>query len=382
MRRRDGRRRAGGDRELRGHAHDAVGRRLRAVGRAPDRRRRAPPGDDEPGEHDLRGQAADGPQVRGRRGAASRADLPVRGRRRAQRRRARPHPRPRLLAARGVGAGARQDAPDRRGLARRDRQRGGGHRPGVLRRRPAPGDQGRRQDRPQRPAHRQRADRGRAYGMETQGAQKVAVYDLGGGTFDVSILELADGVFRVCSTAGDTFLGGEDFDNAVVEFLLAQFSEANGGMDLRGDRMALQRLKEAAERAKIELSSSAETEINLPFIAASDQGPAPPPADARAHRARGARRAARAADARAVQPRAVRRGHRREGHRRRHPRRRPDAHAAHPHARRRHVRQGSEPAGQPRRGRRGRRRDPGRRAHRRGAGGASCSTSRRCRSAS
>jgi molecular chaperone DnaK len=112
-----------------------------------------------------------------------------------------------------------------------------------------------------------------AYGVETQGAQKVAVYDLGGGTFDISILELADGVFRVRSTAGDTFLGGEDFDNAIVEHLLAAFSEANSGMDLRGDRMALQRLKESAERAKIELSSSSETEINLPFIAASDAGP-------------------------------------------------------------------------------------------------------------
>ncbi len=112
-----------------------------------------------------------------------------------------------------------------------------------------------------------------AYGVETESAQRVAVYDLGGGTFDISILELADGVFRVRSTAGDTFLGGEDFDNAVVEHLLATFAEANPGMDLRGDRMALQRLKEAAERAKIELSSTEETEINLPFIAASDTGP-------------------------------------------------------------------------------------------------------------
>ena len=112
-----------------------------------------------------------------------------------------------------------------------------------------------------------------AYGVEAQGAQKVAVYDLGGGTFDISILELSDGVFRVRSTAGDTFLGGEDFDNAIVEHLLATFSSANPGMDLRGDRMALQRLKEAAERAKIELSSATETEINLPFIAASDAGP-------------------------------------------------------------------------------------------------------------
>jgi molecular chaperone DnaK len=112
-----------------------------------------------------------------------------------------------------------------------------------------------------------------AYGVETEGAQRVAVYDLGGGTFDVSILELSDGVFRVRSTAGDTFLGGEDFDNAIVEHLLATFTAMNNGMDLRGDRMALQRLKEAAERAKIELSSGERTEINLPFIAAGADGP-------------------------------------------------------------------------------------------------------------
>ncbi len=112
-----------------------------------------------------------------------------------------------------------------------------------------------------------------AYGVETEGAQRVAVYDLGGGTFDISILELDDGVFRVRSTAGDTFLGGEDFDNAIVEHLLATFAAANRGMDLRGDRMALQRLKETAERAKIELSSGHQTEINLPFLAAGADGP-------------------------------------------------------------------------------------------------------------
>jgi molecular chaperone DnaK len=111
-----------------------------------------------------------------------------------------------------------------------------------------------------------------AYGVETQGAARVAVYDLGGGTFDISILELSEGVFRVRSTAGDTFLGGEDFDNAIVEHLLATFAEHNSGMDLRGDRMALQRLKEAAERAKIELSSATSTEINLPFLCAGPDG--------------------------------------------------------------------------------------------------------------
>ncbi len=112
-----------------------------------------------------------------------------------------------------------------------------------------------------------------AYGVETQAAERVAVYDLGGGTFDVSILELDSGVFRVRATAGDTFLGGEDFDNTIVDFLLATFSEQHPEHDLRGDRLALQRLKEAAERAKIELSSGLVTEINLPFIAAGPNGP-------------------------------------------------------------------------------------------------------------
>jgi len=112
-----------------------------------------------------------------------------------------------------------------------------------------------------------------AYGVETEGAHRVAVYDLGGGTFDISILELDGGVFRVRATSGDTFLGGEDFDNAIVEHLLAKFQEMNDGMDLRGDRMALQRLKETSERAKIELSSGFQTEINLPFIAAAPDGP-------------------------------------------------------------------------------------------------------------
>ncbi|MBE7447858.1 MAG: molecular chaperone DnaK [Kofleriaceae bacterium] len=112
-----------------------------------------------------------------------------------------------------------------------------------------------------------------AYGKDLPGAQRVAVYDLGGGTFDVSILELDGGVFRVRSTAGDTFLGGEDFDNAVVDWLIERFAADNGGHDLRGDRLALQRLKEAAEKAKIELSSTLSTQINLPFLAATAEGP-------------------------------------------------------------------------------------------------------------
>ncbi len=111
-----------------------------------------------------------------------------------------------------------------------------------------------------------------AYGIEAQDAARIAVYDLGGGTFDISILELSDGVFRVRSTAGDTFLGGEDFDNAIVEHMLASFAMQNDGMDLRGDRMALQRLKDAAERAKIELSSAVTTEVNLPFLSAGSDG--------------------------------------------------------------------------------------------------------------
>ncbi len=112
-----------------------------------------------------------------------------------------------------------------------------------------------------------------AYGLETEGAERIAVYDLGGGTFDVSILELMGGVFQVRSTAGDTFLGGEDFDNALMGYLIERFAEDNAGMDLRGDKLALQRLKEEAEKAKHELSSSMATEIHLPFIAADAAGP-------------------------------------------------------------------------------------------------------------
>lgn len=111
-----------------------------------------------------------------------------------------------------------------------------------------------------------------SYGVEQERDQKIVVFDLGGGTFDVSILELGDGVFQVLSTNGDTFLGGEDFDNLIVESLAATF-EKECGVDLRGDPMALQRLKEAAERAKQELSSTTETDINLPFICADEEGP-------------------------------------------------------------------------------------------------------------
>src|SRR5688572_4143214 len=111
-----------------------------------------------------------------------------------------------------------------------------------------------------------------AYGLGKSEAEKIAVYDLGGGTFDISILEMNNGVFEVLSTAGNTFLGGEDFDEAIMNWMAEQFME-DTGIDLRKDRLALQRLKEAAERAKCELSSAAETSFNLPFIAADATGP-------------------------------------------------------------------------------------------------------------
>ncbi|MBC7951855.1 MAG: molecular chaperone DnaK [Rhodospirillaceae bacterium] len=111
-----------------------------------------------------------------------------------------------------------------------------------------------------------------AYGMERKGAGIIAVYDLGGGTFDVSVLEIGDGVFEVKSTNGDTFLGGEDFDARIIDYLADEFKK-DQGIDLRSDRLALQRLKEAAEKAKIELSSSMQTEVNLPFITADASGP-------------------------------------------------------------------------------------------------------------
>ncbi|HWX50578.1 MAG TPA: molecular chaperone DnaK [Roseomonas sp.] len=111
-----------------------------------------------------------------------------------------------------------------------------------------------------------------AYGEDKKHSGTIAVYDLGGGTFDISILEIGDGVFEVKSTNGDTFLGGEDFDQRVIDYLADEFKKENG-IDLRGDKLALQRLKEAAEKAKIELSSAKQTEINLPFITADATGP-------------------------------------------------------------------------------------------------------------
>src|SRR4029079_16902498 len=112
-----------------------------------------------------------------------------------------------------------------------------------------------------------------AYGLDKKKeSQTIAVYDLGGGTFDISILEIADGVFEVRSTNGDTYLGGEDWDQRLVDHMLSVFKEQTG-LDVRKDAMALQRIKEAAERAKHELSSCEETDVSLPFIAADDSGP-------------------------------------------------------------------------------------------------------------
>jgi molecular chaperone DnaK len=111
-----------------------------------------------------------------------------------------------------------------------------------------------------------------AYGLDKKGSGKIAVYDLGGGTFDISILEVGDGVFEVKATNGDTFLGGEDFDKRIMDYLADEFRKESG-IDLRKDRLALQRLKDAAEKAKIELSSATQTEVNLPFITADQNGP-------------------------------------------------------------------------------------------------------------
>src|SRR4051794_13567673 len=111
-----------------------------------------------------------------------------------------------------------------------------------------------------------------AYGLERKGDEKIAVYDLGGGTYDISILDLSDGVFQVLATNGDTHLGGDDFDQVLIDYLADEFKKTEG-IDLRKDRMALQRLKEAAEKAKIELSSLEQTEVNLPFVTADASGP-------------------------------------------------------------------------------------------------------------
>ena len=200
-----------------------------------------------------------------------------------------------------------------------------------------------------------------AYGLDKNKTGTIAVYDLGGGTFDISILEIGDGVFEVKSTNGDTFLGGEDFDMRLVNYLADEFQKEQG-IDLRRDKLALQRLKESAEKAKIELSSTTQTEINLPFITADASGPK--------HLTMKLTRAKFEALVddlvqktidpcrQAHQGRRARRGrHQRSGPGRRH-----DAHAEGPGSRQAIVRQGAAQGRQSRRGRRGRRCDPGRRA--------------------
>ena len=111
-----------------------------------------------------------------------------------------------------------------------------------------------------------------AYGLDKKKNEVIAVYDLGGGTFDISVLDVGEGVFEVKSTSGDTFLGGEDFDKRVIDYLVSEFKK-DQGVNLRNDPLALQRLKEGAERAKIELSTTEQTEINLPYITADASGP-------------------------------------------------------------------------------------------------------------
>ena len=138
-----------------------------------------------------------------------------------------------------------------------------------------------------------------AYGLDKKEAGTIAVYDLGGGTFDISILEIGDGVFEVKSTNGDTFLGGEDFDMRIVDYLADEFKK-DQGIDLRNDKLALQRLKEAAEKAKIELSSSTQTEVNLPFITADATGSQAPHHEAHPSQARGAGRRSHPANRRAL----------------------------------------------------------------------------------
>ena len=128
-----------------------------------------------------------------------------------------------------------------------------------------------------------------AYGLESKADEKIAVYDLGGGTYDISVLDLSEGVFQVLATNGDTHLGGDDFDQKIIDWLADEFKKKEG-IDLRNDRMALQRLKEAAEKAKIELSSTQQTEINLPFVTADCQRSEAPAGNADPLEARAARR--------------------------------------------------------------------------------------------
>ena len=200
-----------------------------------------------------------------------------------------------------------------------------------------------------------------AYGLDKKKDETIAVYDFGGGTFDISILEVGEGVVEVKSTNGDTHLGGDNIDQRVIDWILAEFKK-DQGVDLSKDPMAMQRLKEAAEKAKIELSNVVETEVNLPFITADASGPKH--LQLKLTRSKLEQLVEDIIDqlGRAVQAGAEGRGPRGEGHRRGRSRRRPDPHAPHPAARQGSLRQGPAPGRQPGRGRGGRRGDPGRRA--------------------
>ena len=201
-----------------------------------------------------------------------------------------------------------------------------------------------------------------AYGLDKKKDEKIAVYDLGGGTFDISILELGEGVFEVKATNGDTHLGGDDFDQRVIEWLLAEFKK-DQGIDLRSDQQALQRLKEAAEKAKIELSLDQPDRDQPALHHGRPVGPQAPRHEHDPGQARGPRRGPRREDPRPGRGGAQGRRPQARRHRRGHPRRRPDAHAGRRRGGQGDVRRQGAPQGrQPRRGRRDRRRDPGRRA--------------------
>ena len=191
-----------------------------------------------------------------------------------QRRRPRQDGRPRVLAARDLGADPAEAQGRCRVLPRRRGQRGRHHRPAYFNdsQRQATRDAGRIAGLEVLRIINEPTAAALAYGLEKDEDEIIAVYDLGGGTFDISILDLGEGTFHVKATNGDTFLGGDDFDNVLIDFLVAEFKREQA-IDLSEDRMALQRLKESAERAKIELSSAQQTDINLPFITADQTGP-------------------------------------------------------------------------------------------------------------
>ena len=203
-----------------------------------------------------------------------------------------------------------------------------------------------------------------AYGLDKKKDETIAVYDFGGGTFDISVLEVGEGIVEVKATNGDTHLGGDDLDDRIIGWLVAEFKKSQG-VDLGKDRMALQRLKEAAEKAKIELSTAIETDINLPFITADQQGPEASASDVDPGQARTAGRRPAAADDGAAETGAGGRRRRGVGDRRGGPGGRLDADAEGAAARARFLREGSTQRCQSRRGRCGRRGGAGRRPHRR-----------------